>query len=157
MEWGESMIEFEIAGLFYAIKKALSKDKDNVYETYFDEIPKDIFLPCVYFPAPEITESGWSSSAYKATFTLYVTVMAPTTSQAARMATDIVLDISSRRKKIPIVKEDGTISSHSFRVKDIKADKADEGVYEIKVTWDRYSEYVKEEYQLVKDIYINKI
>lgn len=110
------MIEFEIAGLFYAIKKALSKDKDNVYETYFDEIPKDIFLPCVYFPAPEITESGWSSSAYKATFTLYVTVMAPTTSQAARMATDIVLDISSRRKKIPIVKEDGTISSHSFRV-----------------------------------------
>lgn len=73
------------------------------------------------------------------------------------MATDIVLDISSRRKKIPIVKEDGTISSHSFRVKDIKADKADEGVYEIKVTWDRYSEYVKEEYQLAKDIYINKI
>lgn len=151
------MIEFEIAGLFYAIKKALSKDKDNIYETYFDEIPKDIFLPCVYIPAPEITESSWSTSTYKVTFTLYITVMAPITSLAANMAKNILLYISSKRKKIPIVKEDGTISNHNFKVKNIEANKADEGVYEIKVIWDRYSEYVKEEYELAKDIYFNKI
>ena len=116
------MLEFEIAALYYFVAGILN------LPAYFDEVPEDMEIPCVFYPSPHQKSGDFSTNTYATTFTLYAKVMDIDNVSAGGKCSQIVHAISGNRYKVPLVDEKGKRTGNNFRIDSMEATKADEGV-----------------------------
>ena len=95
------MLEFEIAALYYFVAGILN------LPAYFDEVPEDMEIPCVFYPSPHQKSGDFSTNTYATTFTLYAKVMDIDNVSAGGKCSQIVHAISGNRYKVPLVDEKG--------------------------------------------------
>ncbi|MCD8150597.1 MAG: hypothetical protein LUE92_13775 [Clostridiales bacterium] len=143
------MLEFEIAALYYFINDVLG------VQPYFEEVPEDMIIPCVFYPPPEEETGDFSVSAFATTFTLHVKVMAADNLTAAGNAAAVIEAICLNRKKIPLVDDTGTQTGYNFRIIDLKSSKVDEGVWQLAITWKRYTKYTAKTATLAQEFFFN--
>lgn len=143
------MLEFEIAALYYFIMSLIEANP------YFDEVPEDVLTPCVFFPSPEADGDTFSTSAYGTDFVLYIKFMDSDTSRASIMASQVLQGILGNKKKIPLRDEKGKLTGKNFKVKKASARKIDVGVYQMEITWTRYSRYNAKAVTLAKEFFMN--
>ena len=115
------MLEFEIAALYYFVAGILN------LPAYFDEVPEDMEIPCVFYPSPHQKSGDFSTNTYSTTFTLYAKVMDIDNVSAGGKCSQIVHAISGNRYKVPLVDEKGKRTGNNFRIDSMEATKVDEG------------------------------
>ena len=52
------MLEYEIAAIYYFVASVVS------VHPYFEEVPEDLLVPCVFYPTPEQDTQAYSVSTY---------------------------------------------------------------------------------------------
>lgn len=52
------MLEFEIAALYYFVAGILN------LPAYFDEVPEDMEIPCVFYPSPHQKSGDFSTNTF---------------------------------------------------------------------------------------------
>ena len=52
------MLEYEIAAIYYFVAGIITA------QAYFEEVPLDMVIPCVFYPTPTPAASGFSVNAY---------------------------------------------------------------------------------------------
>lgn len=143
------MLEFEIAALYYFIAGILN------LPAYFDEVPEDMDIPCVFYPVPHQKNGSFSTNAYSTTFTLYAKVMDINNVSAGWKSSQIVQAIGKNRNKIPLVNEKGKQTGKNFRIDSVEATKADEGVWQIEISWRRYTKFTDNATTLAREFFFN--
>ena len=142
-------IEFEVAAIYYACHDIIG------IKEYFDEIPQDFIVPCIYFPPPEVVGGAYSSSAYKSTFTMFAKVFSKTSLEASKYVSEILQSISKLKNKVALVDESGNKTGVYLRLENLKSNKVDDGVYQIEFTWKRYTSFMVDEITRARDFYFN--
>lgn len=145
------MLEFEIAAIYYFIAGILN------LPAYFDEVPEDMNIPCVFYPAPHQTSGYFSTNTYASTFTMYAKVMDINNLSAGWKCSQIVQSISGNRYKIPLVDENGKKTGKHFRIESVEATKADEGVWQIEIAWKRYTGFDAKAVTMAREFYFNGV
>ncbi len=143
------MLEFEIAALYYFVAGILN------LPAYFDEVPEDMEIPCVFYPSPHQKSGDFSTNTYATTFTLYAKVMDIDNVSAGGKCSQIVHAISGSRYKVPLVDEKGKRTGNNFRIDSMEATKADEGVWQIEISWKRYTRFDEKAATLAREFYFN--
>lgn len=143
------MLEFEIAALYYFVAGILN------LPAYFDAVPEDMEIPCVFYPSPHQKSGDFSTNTYATTFTLYAKVMDIDNVSAGGKCSQIVHAISGNRYKVPLVDEKGKRTGKNFRIDSMEATKADEGVWQIEISWKRYTRFNEKSATLAREFYFN--
>ena len=60
------MLEYEIAAIYYFVAGIITA------QAYFEEVPLDMVIPCVFYPTPTPAASGFSVNAYMTEFAMYI-------------------------------------------------------------------------------------
>ena len=129
------MLEYEVAAIYYFIAGTLKATP------YFKEVPKDFMVPCVFYPTPEQTGGVFSVSKYKTDFVMYIKFMAKDTLEAYSMASKVLQELMKNKRKVPLVDETGKKTGKNFQINNPVARKVDTGVYQMEVSWKRYTSY----------------
>ena len=66
----------------------------------------------------------------------------------------IVHAISGNRYKVPLVDEKGKRTGNNFRIDSMEATKVDEGVWQIEISWKRYTRFNEKAATLARDFHI---
>lgn len=143
------MLEQEIAAIDYLICSVVP------VKSYFGAMPEDVQFPCVFYPFPEFTGEGFSLSTYVADFALYVKFMDRDTAAAYQMAAKVLQKIMAGQNKIPLVDEQGKVTGKCFRIGYLDLKQIEEGVYQLKLSWKRYTPYQKQVAEQAKEIFFN--
>ena len=143
------MLEFEIAALYYFIAGILN------LPAYFDEVPENMEIPCVFYPSPHQKSGDFSTNTYATTFTLYAKVMDIDNVSAGGKCSQIMHAISGNRYKVPLVDEKGKRTGKNFRIESMEVTKADEGVWQMELSWKRYSRYDGDAAAMARRFFIN--
>lgn len=143
------MLEFEIAAIYYFIASVITA------HPYFEEVPEDMLTPCVFYPTPDTEGSSFSTSTYGTDFVIYVKFMDAKTSDACMMASTVLQEIMRCKKKVPLVDENGEYTGKNFKVKNAIAKKIDNGVYQMEISWTRYTRYNSNAVTLAKEFFFN--
>lgn len=143
------MLEFEVAAIYYFVARIITA------HPYFEEIPWDMLLPCVFYPTPNPDARGFSVNAYATEFTMYVKFMDHSTLAAYEMGEKVLQAIMKNRRKVPLVDENGELTGKNLRVNMPKLKKIENGVYQMEVSWERHTRYDTKEVALAKDIFMN--
>ena len=143
------MLEFELAAIYYFIAKVINA------HPYFEEVPMNFLTPCVFYPTPDFDGSNFSLSTYSTDFVVYVKFMDAKTDEACMMASTVLQEIMRCRKKIPLVDENSKYTGKNFNVKNAIAKKIDSGVYQMEISWTRYTRYNSEAVTLAKEFFFN--
>jgi 5-hydroxyisourate hydrolase-like protein (transthyretin family) len=53
------------------------------------------------------------------------------------------------------VDEDGQKTGENFRIKSLKSEKVDEGVYQLAFTWNRYTKYTENTTTMAREFFFN--
>lgn len=145
------MLEHEIAAIYYFIAETVDA------EAYFQEIPQDLIVPCVFYPAPEQTGGVFSLSKYKTDFVMYIKFMARSTMKAYEMGNSVLQKLMKENRKIPLVNERGVKTGQKFQINNPVLKGIDNGVYQMEISWVRYSEYTKNSVNRAHEFFINGI
>lgn len=143
------MLEFEIAAIYYFIAGVVTATP------YFEEVPKDLLTPCIFYPTPEPDASLYSTGAFATRFVMYIKFMDHDTMSAYNMAAAALKAVMKKRNKIPIIDETGEPTGKHFRVNEPKVKKIEQGVYQMELSWNRYTRYEAADIQRAQDIFIN--
>ena len=145
------MLEYEVAAIYYFIADIISA------QPYFEEVPLDMLMPCVFYPAPTPAASGFSTNAYATEFAMYIKFMDRSTMAAYEMGEKVLQAIMGNRRKVPLVdgagKETGNEKVRGIVVENLK--KIEEGVFQMELSWDRHTRYDAKEVTLARDIFMN--
>lgn len=133
------MLEQEIAALVHFMKPLDMK-------VYFGELPDGFATPSVYFPPPEVDGNQFSVSTYENLFTVFIKIFDRTSMESFNLASKLVKDIQSRRKKIPLYDENGELTGKNFRIIKLNARNIDAGVTQIQISWKTHTAYDEETY-----------
>lgn len=143
------MLEYEIAAIYYFVASVVSA------HPYFEEVPEDLLVPCVFYPTPEQDTQAYSVSAYATNFTMYIKFMDISSMKAYAMAGLVLQAMTERRNKIPLVDENGKQTGKHFQLNMPEISKVDAGVYEMKVSWKRYTRYAEDAVILARRFFTN--
>lgn len=143
------MLEYEIAAIYYFIADILTATP------YFEEVPEDFLVPCVFYPTPEQTGGVFSVSKYKTDFVMYVKFMAQSTLDAYNMANEVMQELMRKKRKVPLVDNNGKQTRKSFQINNPVVRKVDNGVYQMEVSWKRYSSYDVDTAALAREFFLN--
>ncbi len=143
------MLEYEVAAIYYFIADIISA------QPYFEEVPLDMLMPCVFYPAPTPAASGFSTNAYATEFAMYIKFMDRSTMAAYEMGEKVLQAIMGNRRKVPLVDGAGKETGRNFRVNMPKLKKIEEGVFQMELSWDRHTRYDAKEVTLARDIFMN--
>lgn len=143
------MLEYEVAAIYYFVAGIITA------QPYFEEVPSDMLLPCVFYPTPNPSASGFSANAYMTEFVMYIKFMDHSTMAAYEMGERVVQAIMGNRRKVPLVDKDGKQTGKKFLVDRPKLKKIEKGVYQMELSWNRYTRYDAKEVSLAKDIFMN--
>lgn len=143
------MLEYEIAAMYYFISGIVTA------KPYFEEIPKNMIVPCVFYPTPEQSGGVFSVSKYKTDFVLYIKFIAESTMKAYELANCVMQSVMKNNRKIPLVDENGKATGKRFQINPPVVRKVDNGVYQMEVSWKRYSSYNGNEVTLAKEFFFN--
>lgn len=143
------MLEYEIAAIYYFVAGIITA------QSYFEEVPLDMLIPCVFYPTPTSVASSLSVNAYVTEFAMYIKFMAHSTMAAYEMGEKVLQAIMGKRRKVPLVDETGKQTGRSFRVNMPKLKKIENGVYQMELSWNRYTRYDAKEVTLARDIFMN--
>ena len=143
------MLEYEIAAIYYFIASVVS------VHPYFEEVPEDLLVPCVFYPTPEQDTQAHSVSTYITNFTMYIKFMDISSMKAYAMAGLVLQAMTERRNKIPLVDENGKQTGKHFQLNMPEISKVDAGVYEMKVSWKRYTRYAEDAVILARRFFVN--
>lgn len=143
------MLEYEVAAIYYYVAGLLG------IKSYFDRVPENMIIPCVFYPAPEAEPDSFSTSSFATTFTMYAKVMDISNLSAAGKVSELLQSISRNRNRIPLVDENGQKTGGNFRIVGLKSGKVDEGVYQMEITWKRYTKYTEKTATLAQEFFFN--
>lgn len=143
------MLEYEIAAIYYFVAGIISA------QAYFEEVPLDMLMPCVFYPTPTPAASGFSTNAYMTEFAMYIKFMDRSTMEAYEMGERVLQAIMGNRRKVPLVDKAGKQTGGSFRVNMPKLKKIEEGIYQMELSWNRHTRYDAKEVTLARDIFMN--
>ncbi len=143
------VLEYEVAAIYYFIQEIIG------IKYYFDEVPKDFLVPCVFYPTPTFETDSFSTSSFSTTFTMYAKVIDISNVSAAWKASEIIQAVCKNRNKIPLVNESGKKTGKNFRIDNLISKKIDEGVVQIAFTWKRYTKYTKNTAILAREFFFN--
>ena len=143
------MLEFEIAAIYYFV------DKQIKVKPYFEEIPMDFMVPCVFYPTPNPEAFGFSTNAYGTEFVMYVKFMARSTMDAYENGEKVLQAIMKHRRKIPLVDEKGKETGKQFQINMPKLKKIESGVYQMEISWKRYSRYEENAAVMAREFFMN--
>lgn len=143
------MLEYEIAAMYYFIASTVKATP------YFEEVPENLLTPCVFYPTPQAAGGSFSLSTYSTDFTLYIKFMDGTTAGAYQMAEAVLQEIMKRKLKIPIISESGELTGQHFRVGKPTGKCIENGVYQLEITWKRYSAYRIQAVPRAQEIFFN--
>ena len=143
------MLEYEIAAIYYFVAGIITA------QAYFEEVPLDMLIPCVFYPAPTPAASGFSINAYTTEFAMYIKFIAHSTMAAYEMGEKVLQEIMGKRRKVPLVDETGKQTGRNFRVNMPKLKKVENGVYQMELSWNRHTRYDTKEATLARDIFMN--
>ena len=142
-------IEFEVAAIYYLANEVLA------VQPYFDVVPEGMIVPSIFYPTPEMETDSFSTGAYQTDFTLFVKLFARTTAEAACMASELLRAVAGKRNKVELVDEEGKKTGKNFRIDKLHAEKIDEGVYQLSITWKRYTAFDERASMLAKEFFMN--
>ncbi len=143
------MLEYEIAAIYYFVAGIITA------QPYFEEVPLDMLLPCVFYPTPAPAASGFSVNAFMTEFAMYIKFMDHSTMAAYEMGEKVLQAIMGNRRKVPLVDEAGQLTGKNFRVNMPKLKKIENGVYQLELSWNRHTRYNAKEVTLARDIFMN--
>lgn len=143
------MLEYEIAAIHYFVSGII------MAQAYFEEVPLDMVIPCVFYPTPTPAASGFSVNAYMIEFAMYIKFIDHSTMAAYEMGEKVLQAIMGNRRKVPLVDETGKQTGKSFRVNMPKLKKVENGVYQMELSWNRHTRYDEKEVTLARDIFMN--
>lgn len=143
------MIAFEIASLYHFIYDLIK------LESYFDIIPQDMIIPSIFYPTPTVLTSSFSTSAFENSFKIYANIFDISSINAYEKTVEIATAIGKNRNKIPIIDDDGNATNKNVRFDSINYKKVDEGVYQLEISWKRYTNYTQEDAALAQEIYFH--
>lgn len=143
------MLECEIAAIYYFVAGIITA------QPYFEEMPLDMLIPCVFYPTPAPTAAGFSVNAYMTEFSIYVKFMNHTTMAAYEMGENVLQEIMRNRRKVPLVDKEGKRTGRNLRVNMPKLKKIESGVYQMELSWNRHTRYDAKEVTLARDIFLN--
>lgn len=143
------MLEFEIASIYYLVANTVQ------VTPYFQEVPESMLTPCVFYPVPDQTGGGFSLSAYKTDFTIYIKFFDNSTMSAYDLASKVLQRLMMQRGKVPIVDVDGNITEKRFRIGNPTLKKLDIGVVQLELSWKRYTAYEADAATKAQEIFIN--
>ena len=140
------MLEYEIAAIYYFVAGIITA------QPYFEEVPLDMLIPCVFYPTPSPAASGFSVNAYMTEFVMYIKFIDHSTMAAYEMGLQAIM---GKRRKVPLVDGSGKQTGRSFRVNMPKLKKVENGVYQMELSWNRHTRYNAKEVTLARDIFMN--
>lgn len=143
------MLEFEIAAIYYFVASLINA------QPYFEEVPQDMITPCVFYPTPNPEAYGHSLSAYATEFAMYIKFMDKSTMRAYEMGEKVLQAIMGGRRMIPLVDENGELTGKHYRVNMPKLKKIESGVYQMEVSWTRYTKFEVGAVTKAQDIFMN--
>lgn len=143
------MLEFEIAAIYYFVKNTLTATP------YFQQIPVDMLIPCVFYPTPQVTSKNFSLSTFALNFLMYAKVFAIDTLDAYTMASKILVAVMKNGNKIPLYNENGSSTGKNLRINNPVIKKIDECVYQIEFSWVRYTAVGQVDVARAEEIYVN--
>ena len=104
------MLEYEIAAIYYFVAGIITA------QAYFEEVPLDMVIPCVFYPTPTPAASGFSVNAYMTEFAMYIKFINHSTMAAYEMGEKVLQAIMGKRRKVPLVDETGKQTGRSFQI-----------------------------------------
>lgn len=143
------MLEFEVAAIYYFVHGIISA------QAYFEEVPLDMLIPCVFYPVPNPSAMGFSVNAYATEFSMYIKFMHHSNMEACEMGEKVLQAVMGNRRKVPLVDENGKLTGKNFRVNMPKLKKIENGVYQMELSWNRYTRYDVKDITLARDIFMN--
>lgn len=143
------MLEYEIAAMYGFIDGTINAT------AYFKEIPENFVVPCVFYPTPEQSGAAFSTSKHATDFTMYVKFMAKDTMEAYSLASAVMKNLVENRLKVLLVDENGKPTGKRFQIKEPVIRKVDSGVYQMQVSWRRYSLYNKDAVTMAQSFFMN--
>ena len=122
----------------------------NTVKLYFDRIPQNMCIPCMYFPAPFVVSSSDTIGAYCNVYQLFIKVFSIKTQDAHREAHAIAEALRRARGVIPVINLDGTLSGEFMQINmDIETKPLDEGVAQLSLKWKSRYWYERESQTLM--------
>lgn len=119
----------------------------NPVKLYFDRIPQNMVIPCMYFPEPVVVSSSDSLYTYLNVYQLFIKIFTVKTQEAHRQAHGIAEAFRVARGIIPIIKPDGSLSGNYMQINlDVETKPLDEGVAQLSLKWKSRYWYDREEY-----------
>lgn len=115
-----------IKGYFY------KKWNVSVFE---ETVPKEIPIPCMFFPSPQIVSNFDTKMSYSNTYLMNVKIFHQTTRQAILKAEEIAQSIREQKYTIPILNEDGTETNQEIFFDRVETFEVDDNVAQIGLTW----------------------
>jgi len=145
------LIERELASI---IKYVLDKSEHTV--PYYHEIPNGFCVPSVYFPVPEVETGNDTLSTYKLTYIWFIKFFHRNTKEAYQIASKVLKELKSGRNQIPVVNENGVVTSKFFYIKNPDIKTLDSGTVQLTVEWDSREIYTMEAVLKMQRYYIGK-
>lgn len=143
------MLEYEIAAIYYFIASTIKATP------YFEKVPKNFMVPCVFYPTPEQSGGVFSVSKYKTDFVMYIKFMAKDTMEAYSMASKVMQELMKNKRKVPLVDETGNKTGKRFQINNPVVRKVDNGVYQMEVSWKRYTSYTADVMTKAQEFFFN--
>ena len=119
----------------------------NPVKIYYDQIPQNMVVPCMYFPEPVVLSSSDTLYAYLNVYQLFIKIFTEKTQTSHRIAHSIAEAIRKARGVIPIINPDGALSGEFMQINlDIQTKPLDEGVAQLSLKWKSRYWYDREQH-----------
>ena len=108
----------------------------NPVKIYFDRIPQNMIISCMYFPEPIVVSSSDTICVYLNVYQLFIKVFTEKTKTSHRIAHNIAEAIRRSRGVIPFINPDGTLSGEFMQINmDIQTKPLDDGAAQLSLKW----------------------
>ncbi|MGN0621138.1 MAG: hypothetical protein ACI4I9_04650 [Porcipelethomonas sp.] len=144
------MLEQEVASIAGFIIKA----SDDI-RPYYCEVPENFLVPAVYFPMPEFVSSPDTLSTYSTKYSLFVKFFHVSDEKACAAAYPAYTAVNSSRGRIPLVDISGNPAGRFIKITGSAVSRVDDGAYQLQLEWRSRSPFNEEEYDLVRNFYLN--
>jgi len=126
-------LEQEIASL---IRYSLEKSGNPA--PYYDEVPRDFFVPAAYFPQPEITSRGDTLLTYALEYIWFIKFFHKSTPDAYALGLSVLAALQENKNVVPLINSDGEYTGRGFRLKDPSLKRIDgaTGAAQLTLSWD---------------------
>lgn len=129
----------------------------NPVKIYIDEIPKNMIIPSMYFPAPQLDSGNDSLSSYISDYSMFVKVFEKTSQESFSTSEKLINEVCAARNIIPVINEDGTSTNNFLRVELKNCRGIDRGVVQIEVRWKSRKRFKREEVEKINNLNLNEV